>query len=104
MKAYIKQDGEYYEGDRESIHDLEVPQRPSYLFKWNGNVWIENVDKIKEEEVNVSKSNLNEIDTKSIRALRAIVLSLSKGETPSQDDLDILNEYELSVINERGKI
>lgn len=89
MKYWKTPSGSCYAGDRLHSCDIEVTERPPLT---------------KEQEAEVAKEELKQIDTKSIRALRAIVLSLSNGEKPLQEDIDKLNEYELSVINERGKI
>jgi hypothetical protein len=39
MGSYITAAGSYYEGDRASHLDAEVPQRPSAFSVWNGTGW-----------------------------------------------------------------
>lgn len=40
MGYYIGQG--YYEGDRQHQLDVEVPQRPSNIYDWNGSAWVVN--------------------------------------------------------------
>lgn len=47
MNYYINQQLGYYEGDKISFDDIEVPQRPSALHDWNGVEWVESVERKK---------------------------------------------------------
>lgn len=104
MKAFIKQDGEYYEGDRESIHDLEVSKRPSHTSMWTGVEWVDNLEKVKTQESQSAMERLKELDDRSIRATRSIILSLIDGDEPHSDDVNILKGLEKEAEKERGKI
>tara|TARA_R110000868_G_scaffold331698_2_gene592696 strand:- start:60 stop:407 length:348 start_codon:yes stop_codon:yes gene_type:complete len=42
MGYYITPSNSYYEGDKGHALDVEVPQRPSYLYDWNGAAWVIN--------------------------------------------------------------
>lgn len=37
---FIRQNGSYYVGDRESALDTQVPDRPTPDHTWNGSTWI----------------------------------------------------------------
>lgn len=39
MGRFVTPSGSYYEGDRASPLDLEVPQRPSPDYVWDGAAW-----------------------------------------------------------------
>ncbi len=56
------------------------------------------------EERNKSVLELDEIDKKSIRALRAILLALAEGKKPDQGDLDKLKEHEAGAVEARQKM
>ena len=45
MGFYIGQQGNYYEGDKADHIDIEVPQRPSYLYKWVDGEWVIDAEK-----------------------------------------------------------
>ncbi len=38
--GYIKPDGSYYGGDRESPLDIQVPNRPTPDHTWDGSQWV----------------------------------------------------------------
>lgn len=40
MGFYIDRGGGYYEGDRQSLDDTSVSQRPSYRFSWENGEWV----------------------------------------------------------------
>lgn len=48
MGNWINAQGEYYEGDRASLADRGVPQRPSALHVWKDDMWVE--DPVKQAE------------------------------------------------------
>lgn len=39
MRYWITPDGSYYEGEFVAIGSIEVSQRPSDLYDWNGSIW-----------------------------------------------------------------
>lgn len=39
MGFFISADGLYHEGDAQQ-GDIEVPQRPSHLYRWSGTAWV----------------------------------------------------------------
>lgn len=43
MGYYIDINGNYYEGDKAELHDVEVPQRPSQFSKWVGGAWVDDL-------------------------------------------------------------
>lgn len=42
MDYFIKQNGDYYEGDRQSPLDTVVTQRPDYTYEWTDGTWVQN--------------------------------------------------------------
>lgn len=50
MKYYITVENNYYEGDRVHPSDMEVTQRPSYLYKYNMETSEWEIDPLKEIE------------------------------------------------------
>jgi len=42
MRYWITPDGSYYEGDNVASGSIEVTQRPSDLYDWNGSSWVLN--------------------------------------------------------------
>lgn len=104
MKAYIKQDGEYYEGDRESVHDLEVPQRPSYTSIWDGSEWMDDQDKVNKSISDAALVDLVDLDKRSVRPLRTIVTCIVNGLTPDKETMEVLMGLEADAQNIRKKV
>jgi len=50
MKYYITVENNYYEGDRVHPSDMEVTQRPSYLYKYNRETSQWEIDLVQENE------------------------------------------------------
>jgi hypothetical protein len=42
MKSFVSPVG-YYEGDKQSPNDIEVPQRPDHFHDWDGATWQLNI-------------------------------------------------------------
>lgn len=42
MRYWITPDGSYYEGENVAVGSVEVTQRPSDLYDWNGAAWVLN--------------------------------------------------------------
>lgn len=40
MGFFIDSTGSYYENDRKSALDIEVPKRPTFQHIWDGNFWV----------------------------------------------------------------
>lgn len=53
---FIDTNGNYYEGDRASPADLEVPQRPSARHKWIDGAWIQDLNSAQQAQVAVISS------------------------------------------------
>jgi len=51
MGFFITSQNKYYEGDRANINDIEVTQRPSRFYDWNGSAWIFNLDIYKQKKI-----------------------------------------------------
>ena len=54
MGFYINQNHDYYEGDKVDYRDIDVPQRPSYLYDWINEQWVINTNRQAQE---VEKDN-----------------------------------------------
>lgn len=100
----MKPDGSYYGGDKHEDWDREVPQRPSILHSWNGKEWVLDEEKQRAQEREAAKADLLTIDTQSIRATRAILLSLLEGQVPNKEDVDILRDRERAATERRSLI
>jgi hypothetical protein len=46
MGYFITPTSSYYEGDRAHQLDVEVPQRPSFTYDWDGAQWVLNPAKV----------------------------------------------------------
>ena len=44
--AWLDSQGNYYEGDRASLADIGVPQRPSPVHSWVDGAWVEDPVKV----------------------------------------------------------
>jgi len=54
MGCYIGFQGNYYEGDKTDYRDVDVTQRPSYLYDWINGQWVINAKRQAQE---VEKDN-----------------------------------------------
>lgn len=97
MGFYLDSQGNYYEGDRSSLADSPVPQRPSYRHKFTNGEWLEDVVVLKVEEAEKAKATLAELDMKSIRSIREWLVT--QKEAP-----EIIKQLESDAIKEREKI
>lgn len=89
MKQWVTPWGDYYVGDRLHYCDIEVTERPPLT---------------PEQEAEVAKEELARIDAQSIRATRAILLSLLEGQVPNKEDVDILRDRERAATERRSLI
>lgn len=89
MKQWVTPWGDYYVGDKLHSCDIEVSERPPLT---------------KEQEAGVAKEELSRIDAQSIRATRAILLSLIEGQVPNKEDVDILIDRERAATERRSLI
>jgi hypothetical protein len=89
MKQWVTPHGHHYTGDKLHSCDIEVTERPPLT---------------KEQEAEVAKEELSRIDAQSIRATRAILLSLLEGQVPNKEDVDILRDRERAATERRSLI
>ena len=69
MSYFIDQNGSYYEGDKASLGDKEVMQRPSFQHKWTGSDWV--VDTV--EVLACVKTNANDRINSFAKSKRALI-------------------------------
>jgi hypothetical protein len=67
MKYYITSTGDYYEGDQVFNTDIEVTQRPSYLYKYNRETSQWGIDPVQENED--LKRQIADLDNDVIRII-----------------------------------
>jgi len=97
MASWLDSQGNYYEGDRASLADRGVPQRPSSDHIFVDGAWIEDADKIAAKQAEEAKAKLAEIDLNSIRSIREWIAK--QPDCPS-----FLTVYENEAITERAKL
>lgn len=70
----------------------------SCIYDSNSDSWIISESKKEEYDKEIKRSSilreLNEIDTASLRALRAVLSASTIGENPSEEDVKLLSDYE----------
>jgi len=96
MGNFIDSQGNYYVGDRASLADRSVQQRPSPDHIYVNGAWVEDVEKISAKENEAIKAKLADIDQKSIRSIREWIAK--------QADAPLVKDYEAQAQAERAKL
>jgi len=89
MKYWKTPLGSCYAGDRLHSCDIEVTERPPLT---------------KEQEAEMAKEELLEIDKESIRPLRSIIIAILTNITPSKEDVEVLISKEIEAKEKRSKL
>ena len=97
MASWLDSQGNYYEGDRASLADRSVPQRPSPDHIFVDGAWVEDVEKVAAKQSVEAKAKLAEIDLKSIRSIREWLAT-------QPDCPKFLSEHENLAVAERAKL
>lgn len=66
--------------------------------------WSDSEESIEIPPETVILNHLSEIDSKSIRATRSILISLLSNESPDQQDIDVLTSYENEAKKQRNEL
>lgn len=99
MSYYIKQDGSYYEGDKEHALDAVVPQRPSALHTFDGAEWVLSKEAAKTAHNAPLDEQLKQLDGQyalTQRNLRDLVVILSDALKSLGVDMTVLKGYKVA--------